>query len=48
MNVFFVFGNQVVTPSLEEGTILEGVTRDSAITVLNEMGLKVEERKNKH
>ncbi|MFI5155965.1 MAG: branched-chain amino acid aminotransferase [Chitinophagales bacterium] len=45
MNVFFVFGNSVVTPSLEEGTILEGVTRDSAITVMKEMGLEVEERK---
>ncbi|HMH33761.1 MAG TPA: branched-chain amino acid aminotransferase [Puia sp.] len=45
MNVFFVFGNKVVTPSLEEGTILEGVTRDSAITVLSAMGLKVEERR---
>ena len=45
MNVFFIFGNRAVTPSLEEGTILEGVTRDSAITVLKEMGLTVEERK---
>jgi branched-chain amino acid aminotransferase len=45
MNVFFVFGNRVVTPSLEEGTILEGVTRDSALTVLREMGLSVEERR---
>jgi len=45
MNVFFVFGNKVVTPSLEEGTILEGVTRDSAIVVLREMGLTVEERR---
>ncbi len=45
MNVFFVFGNKVVTPSLEDGTILAGVTRDSAITVLKEMGLRVEERK---
>ncbi|MBS1598601.1 MAG: branched-chain amino acid aminotransferase [Bacteroidetes bacterium] len=45
MNVFFIFGNKAVTPSLEEGTILEGVTRDSAITVLKEMGLTVEERK---
>jgi len=45
MNVFFIFGNKVVTPSLEEGTILAGVTRDSAITVLQEMGLTVEERK---
>jgi branched-chain amino acid aminotransferase len=45
MNVFFVAGKKVVTPSLEDGTILAGVTRDSAITVLSEMGLEVEERK---
>ncbi len=45
MNVFFVFGNTVVTPSLEEGTILEGVTRDSVIQVLREQGFPVEERK---
>ncbi|MGI8950876.1 MAG: branched-chain amino acid aminotransferase [Chitinophagaceae bacterium] len=45
MNVFFVFGNTVVTPSLDEGTILDGVTRDSAIVMLKEMGLIVEERR---
>jgi len=45
MNVFFIFGNKAVTPSLDEGTILEGVTRDSAITILKDMGLTVEERK---
>jgi branched-chain amino acid aminotransferase len=45
MNVFFVIGNTVVTPSLEEGTILAGVTRDSAITVLQEMGYTIDERK---
>ena len=45
MNVFFVMGNKVVTPSLEDGTILEGVTRDSAIVVLREMGLEVVETK---
>lgn len=45
MNVFFVIGNKVVTPSLEDGTILAGVTRDSAITVLKEMGLEVVETK---
>ena len=39
MNVFFVIGKTVVTPSLEEGTILEGVTRDSAIQVLRDQGL---------
>ncbi len=45
MNVFFIIDNKAITPSLEEGTILEGVTRDSAITILKEMGLTVEERK---
>ncbi|MES2330970.1 MAG: branched-chain amino acid aminotransferase [Bacteroidota bacterium] len=46
MNVFFVIGDKIVTPSLEDGTILAGVTRDSAITVLREeMGFEVEETK---
>ena len=45
MNVFFMFGRTAVTPSLEEGTILEGVTRDSVIQVLREEGYLVEERK---
>lgn len=45
MNVFFIIGNTAVTPSLEEGTILAGITRDSAITLLKEMGFTVEERK---
>jgi branched-chain amino acid aminotransferase len=44
MNVFFVVGNKAWTPSLETGTILAGVTRDSVITVLSEMGIEVEER----
>jgi branched-chain amino acid aminotransferase len=45
MNVFFVIDNVAVTPSLEEGTILEGVTRDSVMKGLTEMGIKVEERR---
>lgn len=44
MNVFFVVGDTVLTPSLEEGTILNGVTRNSAIQVLQDMEIKVEER----
>lgn len=44
MNVFFIIGNTAVTPDLEAGTILEGVTRDSAITVLSEIGYDVQER----
>jgi branched-chain amino acid aminotransferase len=45
MNVFFIIDNVVITPSLEEGTILEGVTRDSVIQGFKEMGIPVEERK---
>jgi branched-chain amino acid aminotransferase len=42
MNVFFVMGNNVVTPSLS-GTILPGITRDSVITLLRDMGYRVKE-----
>ncbi|HEX5024920.1 MAG TPA: branched-chain amino acid aminotransferase, partial [Agriterribacter sp.] len=45
MNVFFIINNIAITPSLEEGTILNGVTRDSVITLLREMGIVVEERR---
>jgi branched-chain amino acid aminotransferase len=45
MNVFFVIGNKAITPSLHEGTILAGITRDSALVVLQEMGLEVVEAK---
>ena len=44
MNVFFILGNKAITPDLSAGTILAGVTRDSAITILKDMGLTVEER----
>ncbi|MDQ2721525.1 MAG: branched-chain amino acid aminotransferase [Bacteroidota bacterium] len=45
MNVFFIIGNKAITPGLEEGTILGGVTRDSVIRLLKELNLEVEERK---
>lgn len=44
MNVFFIIGNTAITPGLEGGTILAGVTRESTLTLLKEMGLHVEER----
>jgi branched-chain amino acid aminotransferase len=44
MNVFFIIGNTAITPDLKNGTILNGVTRSSAIVILREMGLTVEER----
>ncbi|MCB4207290.1 branched-chain amino acid aminotransferase [Arthrobacter sp. UM1] len=44
MNVFLVVdGDTVVTPALS-GSILEGVTRSSVLTLAREKGLKVEER----
>jgi branched-chain amino acid aminotransferase len=45
MNVFFIIDNVAITPDLTEGTILEGVTRSSVIKGLEEMGIRVEERK---
>jgi branched-chain amino acid aminotransferase len=44
MNVFFIIGDKAFTPDLGQGTILAGVTRDSAIVILKEMGLGVEEK----
>jgi branched-chain amino acid aminotransferase len=44
MNVFFIIGNKAITPGLESGTILAGVTRDSTIEVLRDIGFDVEER----
>jgi branched-chain amino acid aminotransferase len=44
MNVFFILGNKAITPGLDQGTILAGITRDSVITVLRDMGMEVEER----
>lgn len=36
-NVFFVMkSGEIVTPSLDRGTILPGVTRDSVITIIEE------------
>ncbi len=45
MNVFFVLDGKVITPDIEGGSILPGVTRMSAIHLLREMGYTVEERK---
>jgi branched-chain amino acid aminotransferase len=44
MNVVFIIGNKAITPDLESGTILAGVTRDSVLTLLKEAGFTVEER----
>jgi len=44
MNVMFVIDGKVITPSVERGTVLKGVTRNSAIILLRDMGYEVEER----
>lgn len=44
MNVFFVIGDEIVTPALQ-GSILPGVTRMSAIELLKSWGMKVSERR---
>ncbi|MFE7838054.1 branched-chain amino acid aminotransferase [Streptomyces sp. NPDC057474] len=42
MNLYFVYGDRIVTPSLT-GSILEGVTRDSLLTVAADLGYSAEE-----
>lgn len=45
MNVFFVIDGEVITPALDEGNILPGVTRASSIELLRSWGYKVTERR---
>lgn len=44
MNMFFVIGDEVVTPELV-GSILPGITRKSCLQVLREKGYRVSERR---
>lgn len=44
MNIMFVIDDTVITPELN-GSILPGITRDSALQLLRAKGYKVEERK---
>lgn len=45
MNLFVRIGDEVVTPPLDSGTILGGITRASCLTLLREWGVKVNERR---
>ena len=45
MNVFFIIGDKAYTPDLSLGTILDGVTRQSTATLLEEMGFEVVEKR---
>ncbi|GAB3906359.1 branched-chain amino acid aminotransferase [Microbispora bryophytorum subsp. camponoti] len=44
MNLFFVFGDRLVTPALT-GTLLPGITRDSILSLAAELGYTAEEGK---
>jgi len=43
MNVMFVINDKLVTPPLSD-SILDGITRDSLLTLANDLGYKTEER----
>jgi branched-chain amino acid aminotransferase len=45
MNIAFVIDGEVVTPSLESGSILSGITRKSALDVCRSKGIPVVERR---
>ncbi|ROQ65825.1 branched chain amino acid aminotransferase [Streptomyces sp. 840.1] len=42
MNLYFVYGNKIVTPSLT-GSLLAGITRDSLLTLAADLGYEPEE-----
>jgi branched-chain amino acid aminotransferase len=44
MNIMFVINDEIVTPSLDKGNILAGVTRNSVITLAKDWKMKVSER----
>lgn len=44
-NVFFLIGDELATPSLEDGTILPGNTRKRVIELARALGIKAVERK---
>ena len=45
MNVMFKIGGKIVTPALDSGSILPGITRKSCLELLRDWGFEVEERK---
>jgi len=45
MNIMFMLNDVLVTPSLDQQTILAGITRNSVINVAKDWGVKVEERR---
>ncbi len=44
MNVMFKINGEIITPSLDAGTVLPGITRKSCLELLRDWGYKVTER----
>ncbi len=44
MNIMFVIDDELITPPLDQGTILPGVTRESVLRLARDWGMKVSER----
>lgn len=44
MNILFKINGKIITPSLESGSILPGITRKSVIAILKDEGYEIEER----
>ncbi len=44
MNIMFLIDNELITPSLDQGSILPGITRDTVLQLAREWGMKVSER----
>lgn len=47
MNIMFIIDNKIITPTLDTGTILPGVTRDTVLTLAEDFGYEIEVRRIK-
>jgi len=45
MNLMFIIKDVLITPTLNDDTILHGITRDSVLTIARDWNLRVEERR---
>jgi branched-chain amino acid aminotransferase len=45
MNMMFVIDDTLITPTLDQGTILAGITRESVLHLAKDLGWNVEERR---
>ncbi len=45
MNIMFVIDDTLITPTLDQGTLLAGITRESVLHIARDLGWKVEERR---